>query len=114
MRLRGRAATLAVLKEARKLITYKENWTQGSFLLVNPESGRLRYCAVGAVTDAAGQVVPFETVRRANLVVKELQKSLPKGFTSVTYYNDSRKHRTVLRLFDRTIKRMEDQLAGNS
>ena len=101
---------IRVLKEARELISKPENWTQGASARdsyrVSCESSALRatcWCATGAIlktrTMAAYRFYEplLETLSAMGQVV-----GIPR-------FNDSNTHRAVIKLFDDTIARLEEE-----
>ena len=100
-RISGRSqpgATLAVLREARVLISEEGQWVQG----VYERDGR--YCAMGAL-QAVGREY-WRGVRR-EAAGELLNVARLHGHHSVESMNDSLTHREVLAMFDTAIGRVE-------
>lgn len=92
-----------VLREARAIIEDPDRWCQDHWAVDEkgkpaPTTQGCRWCAEGALIlagrDGCGAFGTWDA----------LYKALPKAFTDIGSYNDSRTHRSVLRLYDRAIE----------
>lgn len=95
----AKSTAATVLKRARELI--EQGWVQGDFRQ-RDEQGNMRFCAIGALDEAASNV-EWSTKDNAR---EALDKSLRNGYHDVIEYNDAdgRRKADVLKLFDRAIK----------
>jgi hypothetical protein len=101
------APVVKVLIAARAKIAHREHWTKGCEARdwrgrrVNAASVTgTRWCAVGAVRAVSPDC------RTAVRAVEALERSLDGWGTVMVFFNDHpfRRHRTVLRVFDRAIE----------
>lgn len=107
-----------ILKLARERIANPENWTQGYFArdaqdrevdLKSPKA--CSFCSIGAVKAASPENLDPEIESEA---CQALRQTIAAEFvipSSVVAFNDAhyRKHEDVLRLFDATIERLENE-----
>lgn len=104
---------LSTLKKALRLISRKESWHQGSYAgdkdgfecSLESKSAK-RFCALGAV---ARQCEGGYVSNLFDDTVDELLIDLRKtgSMCGVATYNDSHTHNDVVKLFEKTIKRLE-------
>lgn len=115
--------TLTVLKEARRLLV-DVGWTQGSYKRYDvcvTENGStcepIAYCAIGAVSTAAG-LVPYSDSFKNQDAIVFLKNAMPPSARSkndsggsIIKYNDrkGRSKKRIIQLFDDAIKLAEEQ-----
>ena len=107
---------LVLLKAARKLITPRAKWAQGSYAYDSDavrastlSDSAVCWCAAGALAKAADVDATFSVSWREsedllaafNAMNGEASR---RAARSLVDYNDERAHRTVLGLFDRVIE----------
>lgn len=104
---------LNMLVEARKLISNKENWTQGAYAQDSkgrPVTGRSPYatcfCAFGAIDKIAEMAFnPVKSIRSQLEYLDLFTEDI-----GVIKYNDSHTHEEVLSLFDKAIEQVKKEL----
>jgi hypothetical protein len=95
----------AILIAARVLIEHEEDWTIGQKVVLDPFSGGLQYCALGALETAADR--HLLTTKNPNFVVaKDVLTTVAQAFdfTDIPTMNDKSSHKFVLHAFDVAIR----------
>lgn len=99
--------TLEILRAARKLITSRKRWTKGAgardahgFSTPVTSERAVCWCTSGAL----GRVDQFGAID----ALTALDDLTPRR--DAVQYNDTRSHRSVLRLFDRAIAKLEAEV----
>ncbi len=92
------AQAMQILSVGRALIANRRDWVQRKY-----RTPRGRFCAVGALREAAGLLGQQGQLPAAHCFL--LAVATRRGFSNVEGMNDNSGHRDVLRAFDEAIKK---------
>jgi hypothetical protein len=116
---------IQILRAARARISARERWTDGVLAMdaeyceVTPRNSRaVAWCAIGTLDAEMQGMAHREKLRIRKLLAESVpleerdddEITQENAYDIVTTYNDAHEHQDALRLFDRTIKRLEKSI----
>ena len=104
---------LEILTRARKVISKRSNWIKGYFAKTRrgeecdgSHENAVKFCAVGALSRAAGK--DYVATHKARWAARVL---LDRESKNIVDFNDTHTHKEVLAVFDKVIKALKAKAA---